>query len=276
MPKRIILVRHGRSGANEDDRVWKTTPDNKINLTAKGRQQARDTGERIAKLLRSDENVRMAVSPFARTLQTGDEMRKAFEDKTTITHIEPRVREQEVGNLQGEDFHKYRKEQMQVGRFFYRFPTGESGCDVCDRTSAWFSQVLKYNADPFYPVADTVVVVTHGLTMRCVLVMLFGWSPNTFLTVWNAENCSIYVLAKDLEKGGMMPYTLDTNEGGCVASSFMLRVKLQCGKERILKLTDYIDIPPPRSFQLDIVKQMLAKQYDGTNGEDKIDLDTTI
>jgi len=34
---------------------------------------------------------------------------------------------QEFGNLQGEEFKAWRHEQASVGRFWYRFPTGESG-----------------------------------------------------------------------------------------------------------------------------------------------------
>eukprot|EP01047_Picozoa_sp_COSAG01_P078650 COSAG01_NODE_14613_length_1431_cov_1.464366_2_plen_119_part_00 len=33
--------------------------------------------------------------------------------------------------------------------------------------------------------------VTHGLTMRLILMHLAGWSPNTFHSIWNAENCSM-------------------------------------------------------------------------------------
>ena len=49
-------------------------------------------------------------------------------------NIDPRIREQEFGNIQGDDFMAFRTEQQKVGRFYYRFPTGESGADVWDRT----------------------------------------------------------------------------------------------------------------------------------------------
>ena len=32
--------------------------------------------------------------------------------------------------------------------------------------------------------ASSIIVVTHGLTMRLILMQLFHWSPNTFHTVW--------------------------------------------------------------------------------------------
>ena len=27
--------------------------------------------------------------------------------------------------------------------------------------------------------------------MRLILMQLYGWSPNTFHTVWNADNCAM-------------------------------------------------------------------------------------
>ncbi len=40
-PKRIILVRHGESAGNVDEKSYSATPDNQIPLTEKGREQAR-------------------------------------------------------------------------------------------------------------------------------------------------------------------------------------------------------------------------------------------
>ena len=65
--------------------------------------------------------------------QTARCLRTAIEPNLIHTYIEPRVREQEFGNLQGDEFKAFRAEQMRVGRFFYRFPTGESGADVYGR-----------------------------------------------------------------------------------------------------------------------------------------------
>lgn len=51
---------------------------------------------------------------------------------------------------------------------------------------------MRINNRPSYEHdgCDVVVVVTHGLTMRLILMQLFGWSPNTFHTVWNAGTIS--------------------------------------------------------------------------------------
>ena len=137
--------------------------------------------------------VHLVLSPFERTLQTARAMRTAFEHRIVRTDIESRIREQEFGNVQTEDFQLQRQEQQKIGRFWYRFATGESGADVYDRVKSWwFESVLNVNTRIGYEPIDAMVVVTHGLTMRFVLMQLFSWSPTTLHSVWNASNCDIY------------------------------------------------------------------------------------
>jgi broad specificity phosphatase PhoE len=84
------------------------------------------------------EKIRFFYSPFKRTLQTFEEIKKSFNQEELKATEDPRLREQEWGNLQHfqnepEKLDKVYQERDQVGRFFYRFPTGESGADVYDR-----------------------------------------------------------------------------------------------------------------------------------------------
>ena len=90
----------------------------------------------------------------------------------------------------------------------YRFPTGESGTDVHSRVAQWFdSEIPKLNTVGRRH-AENIIVVTHGLTMRLLLMHLGGWSPNTFHSVWNANNCDMYVLGRDLSLVGTTPYAV--------------------------------------------------------------------
>ena len=50
LPKRIILLRHGESEGNADHTLYRTKPDNLIELTALGREQAAVAGRRIKDL----------------------------------------------------------------------------------------------------------------------------------------------------------------------------------------------------------------------------------
>jgi len=128
LPRLIILVRHGESEANADKLRWRTIPDNLLGLTERGRAQATAIGQRVETILEENQldRVHLVVSPFERTLQTAAQMRPAFENRIVRTDIESRIREQEMGNLQGDEFQAYRREQQKVGRFWYRFPTGVS------------------------------------------------------------------------------------------------------------------------------------------------------
>jgi len=265
LPKTIILVRHGQSEANADHSLWNTIPDNLVGLTESGAQQAAQIGKRIETIL--DKNncqlVHLVVSPFERTLQTAYHLRKAIEHRIVRTDIESRIREQEMGNLQGTEFAEYRKQQRRVGRFWFRFPTGESGADVLDRVKSWwFESILTVNRRLGFDPIDAVVVVTHGLTMRFILMQLFGWSPTTFHSVWNAGNCDVYVLQKDESKPGVSPYVLDSEHGDTPRSTIDVMVEFgSTGEHRILKLEDYLSVPPPRTTRIRLVKKMLAEQY---------------
>jgi len=176
--------------------------------------------------------------------------------------VEPLVREQEFGNLQDEEFKSFREEQQRVGRFFYRFPTGESGADVYGRVYQWWEcWVRKVNLRPGVEHADAIIVVCHGLTMRCLLMQLYGWSPNTFATIWNANNCDAYVLKLDVTQPGDSPYVLDHVEGDYPRSTLDVVVTFTDGNERTLPLDDYLSIAPPRTTRVSDAARLLAQQH---------------
>jgi broad specificity phosphatase PhoE len=104
-------LRHGESEYNADNTLWRTKPDNIINLTEKGIQQAKEAGLRIENLFQSYDNngrnnkidininrVQMYVSPFERTLQTTWAARPFFKHRVVETLLESRIREQ-VGGI---------------------------------------------------------------------------------------------------------------------------------------------------------------------------------
>jgi broad specificity phosphatase PhoE len=221
--------------------------------------------------------VHLIVSPFERTVQTAMEMRRSFDHRIVRTDLQPRIREQEFGNWQDHDFEQFRVEQKKVGRFWYRFPTGESGADVHDRVKSWWSDsVLNVNERHGHDPVGALVIVTHGLTMRFVLMGLYDWSPNTFHSVWNANNCDVYALKKDLTLPGMSPYILDHENGDVPRSSINVLVEYSQGphgEEEVEKtttttvtekftLSDYLSIPAPRTTQSKIVKAMLKEQHE--------------
>jgi hypothetical protein len=130
LPKRIILVRHGQSLGNVDERVYCSIPDWKVPLTAKGRQQANDAANKIKQIIR-DEPVYLICSPYLRTKQTLSQViTKLQSNRIMCVKEEPRMTEQQFGNFQSsEDMKKYKKERADFGRF-RSFPQVNNNTDA--------------------------------------------------------------------------------------------------------------------------------------------------
>lgn len=195
MPKRIILVRHGQSLGNVDPSTYNVTPDAKITLSEMGKSQAMDAGKKIKEMIQG-ESVVFYVSPFLRCKETLDQILLSFNNRNQYRIREdPRIREQEWGNLQKpEDKDKVVKERDLMGRFFYRFPQGESGADVFDRVSMFLASLFRHikEGEPY----DNIVIVTHGLLMRLFLMRYYYWSVNKFESLDNFRNCEVIVMTR--------------------------------------------------------------------------------
>lgn len=191
-PRRLILIRHGESLANVDDTVYARVADNRIPLTDKGKQQASEAGRKLAQLV-GNESVTFFVSPFRRTRQTFREIVAHLAPGTWKAIEEPRIREQEWGNFQDPTHMPNAfKERNLVGRFFYRFPSGESGADVYDRVSG-FLETLFRNFE-HRDVSQNFVIVTHGLFIRLFLMRYYKYSVNKFERISNFKNCEMVVM----------------------------------------------------------------------------------
>jgi len=210
LPRRIILVRHGESQGNLDNSTYTHVPDHQIGLTAQGMKQAEECGRNIREIIESggggsspstDWRVYFYVSPYQRTLSTLREMGRAFEREHIIgVREEVRIREQDFGNFQEEERMKNRKETRELfGRFFYRFPEGESAADVFDRVTSFLESLWRdihmkrINRD--HGSCDlNLVIVSHGLASRVFLMKWFKWTVQQFELLKNPRNCEIRVM----------------------------------------------------------------------------------
>lgn len=212
-PKRIVLLRHAESEGNVDETMYMRKPDHRIELTEKGKQQARAAGEELKKLLGPNETLYVYVSPYLRTMQTLYELGQAVGvDRVLGVREEPRIREQDFGNFQDATMQELKKERLGFGRFFYRFPNGESAADVYDRVTS-FRETLRndihfgrFNCDDRGCRTDdcTVVIVTHGLTLRVFLMRWYKWTTDQFTRLKNPGNAELIVM----ERGDGGRYTL--------------------------------------------------------------------
>ena len=182
---RLILIRHGECLGNVDKAAYTTIPDHALPLTARGERQARDAGPLVRDLL-GGRPFGVLVSPYRRTRQTLDLLDVA----PAWTRQEPRLREQDWGNLQdAHDQARQEAERNVYGHFYYRLEHGESGADVDDRLAAFLTEL---ELRP--PGGDTLLVVTHGLAMRLLARRALGWSVALFESLSNPDCCEERVL----------------------------------------------------------------------------------
>ncbi|KAF8107661.1 hypothetical protein N665_0118s0029 [Sinapis alba] len=212
LPKRIILVRHGESEGNLDTAAYTTTPDPKIQLTESGLLQAQEAGARLHALISSSNpsspewRVYFYVSPYDRTRSTLREIGRSFSRRRVIgVREECRIREQDFGNFQVEERMRETKvDRERFGRFFYRFPEGESAADVFDRVSSFLESLWRdidmnrLHINPSHEL--NFVIVSHGLTSRVFLMKWFKWTVEQFEALNNPGNSEIRVM--ELGQGG--------------------------------------------------------------------------
>jgi broad specificity phosphatase PhoE len=229
LPKRLVLIRHGQSVANVDDTEYERTPDWKIALTPKGEAQASDAGARLSALVQA-EPVYLYVSPYRRAQQTLRHARTHLNEAAIIGEREdPRLREQDMGNYQSSDGMKDQwRERDEFGRFFYRFPNGENGADVCDRVSSFLDSAFRERSVSSHPADTNVVVVSHGLMIRLFIKRWFHFTVETFEQMRNPPNAGFIVLERTVshDDDGHRQYKMTLTE----ESRQLLRVPrhIQC------------------------------------------------
>ncbi|PHT57693.1 Phosphoglycerate mutase-like protein AT74 [Capsicum baccatum] len=208
-PKRIILVRHGESEGNVDESVYTRVADPKVGLTEKGVIEAEECGRKMREMIEKNDDdddwkVYFYVSPYKRGIETLRNLALSFE-RSRIAGVreEPRLREQDFGNFQDREQMKIEKAvRARYGRFFYRFPNGESAADVYDRITG-FRETLRSDIDigRFQPPGQqspnmNLVIVSHGLTLRVFLMRWYKWTVEQFEGLHNMTNGGMIVMER--------------------------------------------------------------------------------
>lgn len=194
-PKRIILIRHGKSEGNADRTLTETIPDFALKLTEEGIQQAQQAGQEIKKII-GQETLHVYVSPYYRTRQTYQYIQECIRENVVKAFEDPRLREQDWGHLRPSNLNdEILQERNGFSTFYYRIPDGESGADVYDRVSTFLETLHRDFQKPDYP--ENVLIVTHGMTLRLFLMRWFHWSVEDFESLCNPHNCQIVIMQKD-------------------------------------------------------------------------------
>ena len=210
-PRRIILVRHGESEGNRDPRAYVTTPDWKIRLTRRGHADALEAGLKVKEIV-GDCPVYIYTSPYLRTKQTLSGIVSCLDTNEIVgVREEPRLTEQQFGNFQNVRLVQgAREERKRFGRFYYRFPQGESGLDVYNRVTSFIATLFRDFSNDVIARDDlNVIIVTHGLTMRLFLMRWFHYTIGDFEESFNPPNGGLVVMERQVFEDGRTLYSLD-------------------------------------------------------------------
>jgi hypothetical protein len=90
-------------------------------------------------------------------------------------------------------------ERMSFGRFFFRFPNGEAGLDVYNRVSSFWATVSR-DLLQLQAITDVthlnILIVTHGLTLRLLLMRYFQLSVAEFESSYNSQNAKLVIMER--------------------------------------------------------------------------------
>jgi len=206
LPRRIVLVRHAESEGNVNNQAYTYLPDPQVPLTSKGWRQALEAGNEIKDIV-GDSKLFFYTSPYLRSKQTYDGVAEAFgPSRIAGVQEEVQLREQDFGNFQdAEGKRREKAERLRFGRFFYRFPNGESGADVYDRMTLFEDHLVRdINAGRFSG-NSSLILVTHGLALRIFLMRWFHWTVDQFMGVYNPPNAVPLVLERIVPEESTRP-----------------------------------------------------------------------
>ena len=203
-PATIVLVRHATSLANLDPTVYLKTPDHAIPLARPEDDPAAIVAGAVVRGLGFDPgDVCSWCSTYVRCRQTEQlVMREAFGERWG--EIRKResflLREQEFGDWDGlteeeiraRDPERDGKRQRLLdaqGRFYFRFPGGESRADVVQRMSIFLGKMHRTEYRHH-------VIFLHGVTQRAFRMSWFDRTPEWFEQEPNPTNASLVVIAR--------------------------------------------------------------------------------
>jgi len=151
-PRSIYLCRHGESELNVQGRIGGDS-----NLSTRGKEFAVKLSEFIQSQQIAD--LKVWTSQFKRTIQTASHIRAPQECWKALNEISAGVCETMTYSEIQENFPEEFALRDQ-DKFFYRYPMGESYCDLVTRLEPVMMELER---------SENVLVVCHQAIMRCVL-----------------------------------------------------------------------------------------------------------
>jgi broad specificity phosphatase PhoE len=155
-PDELVLVRHGQSAGNiadtdareaDAERLELAARDADVELSTNGEEQGRTLGRWIEGLAAEQRPDLVVSSPYRRAADTA---RAAFADRGTHVVMDERLRERDLGLLDGltgkgirARYPEEAERRTHVGKFYYQPPSGESWADVVLRVRSLLADLRE-------------------------------------------------------------------------------------------------------------------------------------
>lgn len=172
-------------------------------------------GHKLRELLEPpDANAFFYHSPYLRARMTLDEIVSQLDPAKIIgVREEPRISEQQFGNLQSVALmQEAKRDRNAFGRFYYRFPDGESALDVYSRVSSFIATVYRdvdaMRSENVLTNETNIVLVAHGLSARAFIMRWFQLPVADFEKISNQPNGSMLVMERQTNEHGEQWYEL--------------------------------------------------------------------
>ncbi len=201
---KVLLIRHGESIQNTKENFELRLPDHSVYLTAKGKEEADKAGKFLKEYCKSNnidlDNSILWLSPFKRTRQTKDIINSHLNISRVIEDTS--IVEQSYGVCSLFDKDEMRKQYPyefklrdacyeNEGKFYAKYPLGESPFDVAMRT--------KFFIEELYREGDkTHFVISHGVAIRTIVMNLMHYTVEWYNKEINPSNCSIRLIDPEI------------------------------------------------------------------------------
>lgn len=208
----ILLIRHGESQANIDQTLHQSLPDHEIALSTRGQSQPAHAAKHVYDFYfhrygYDYVNGLLWNSPYRRTRDTADILLDNLKDKNLVLRRRENILlcEQQFGLFDGLEDDEIEKRypneyntwmlcKQYNGKFWARYPMGESPFDAAVRVRQGIDEIKKNNN-------EFNVVVCHGTVVKLFVMMYFNYSPEWFAEEKTIGNCGIYLIRDDKDCG---------------------------------------------------------------------------